>query len=519
MHAAFITQRRLVGVLFLVLTPSATGCTRWRTTPVASHHQELARPHGVRLTLANGHRFELMHAGLSNDSIVGTVLRAGVTGGRGGAPIDQIVNLEISEFSTGKTLLLAGGVTAVLAGLVALAVSGMDYGGSWGSSSGSSGSMISCPLVYAWDGEQWRLESGTFGGAIAPALARTDVDVLENVSSIDGQLRLRLTNELAETDHVDAIQVVPVEHRAGTVVVSDPRGGVHVLAAPTAPLGARDDDGREMLDVVSRTDGHAWESTLRERDPARTESLRDGLELTFRRPAGATRAWLVLDAQNTVWASSLLHTYLSAQGDAVDAWYASLAAPGRADAAQRRFIRESFLHVSVATPNGWVDQGFIWEAGPEVMKRQAIPLDLGGVSGDLVRVRLTAPPSFWRIDAAALAVADTVIEDLKPLRLVSARSAAGERGALLADVDGREWTMATGDAAELTFADVPHNTKWRRTYVLRSTGWYRVNSRSGSPDSTLLNRIADDPDGMARVSVEKRNAAIRQLRQAAVVER
>ena len=267
-----------------------------------------------------------------------------------------------------------------------------------------------------------------------------------------------------------------------------------------------------MLDVVSRVDGRAWESTLRERDASRRESLRDGLELTFTRPAGTNTVWLVVDAQNTIWASSLLQSYLSAQGDAVDAWYASLDSPESAAAAQERFVRESFLHVAVATDRGWVEQGYFWEVGPEVMKRQAVPLDLSNVSGDVVRVRLTAPPSFWRIDAAMLAVDDTAAATRDPLRLLSASAPDGDHREALERVDGREWTMETGKTADLVFADTPRVAGSQRSYVLQSTGWYRIDSRPGPPDTTLLQRIASDPDGMARASVERRNAAIRALR-------
>ena len=511
MRIRSLGRKTLAGLLFVSLA-FASGCQSWHRKPLASHQQVLAKRHDVRLTLADGRKLELAQARLSGDSIVGRArTQSSGSAFHTGARVDDVVRLEVAEFSTGKTLLLAGGVTAVLAGVVALAASSMDLSGG-SSTSSSSGSMISCPLVYSWDGEQWRLESGTFGGAIAPGLTRTDVDVLESAASLDGQLRLRLTNELPETEHVDAIRVVPVDHRPGTIVVPDPEGGVHVLAAATPPIGARDDEGREMLGVVSRVDEWAWESTLRERDPSRTESLRDALELTFRRPAGANSMWLVVDAQNTVWASSLLVSFLNAQGNAVDAWYASLDAPDRAAAMQQRFIRESFLHVAIATDRGWVDQGYVWEAGPEVMKRQAIPLDLGAVSGDVVRVRLTAPPSFWRIDAALLAVEETATGSREPLALLSARAAGGDHRQLLADVDGRSWTMKTGDAAELAFADSPRPAGWRRSYVLRSTGWYRVETRPGPGDPTLLQRVTDDPDGMARVAVERRNAAIRALR-------
>ena len=399
-------------------------------------------------------------------------------------------------------------------------------------------SFSSCPLVYSWDGAAWHLDSGTFGGAIARGLTRTDVDEIPHAAAFAGRLRLRMTNELPETEHVDAVQVIAVDHAPGTSVVPDAAGGVHVLAGLRPAIGARDRDGRDVSATLARADDWAWESAARERDPARAASLRDGVELVFARPAAAQRAWLVVDAQNTVWSAYLLRSFLDAQGAAVHAWYAALSLPPVAEAVERRFIREGFLHVSLATGRSWTEQGFLWEAGPEVIKRQAVPLDLTGVTGDSVRLRLDAPPSFWRIDAVGLAVeeetaAGTPAVDAagiaeRAIRRVPA--AAGEAGGrvlpllaawaggrsaaeVLGSADGRHLTMERGDTVELVFLAPPQASGLERTYLLRSTGWYRIHSRSsGLPDVRTLARLAWDRDGMARLAVEWSSARLRAAR-------
>ena len=406
----------------------------------------------------------------------------------------------------------------------------------------------SCPLVYSWDGRRWRLDSGTFGGALAPALARTDVDLLEHATAAGGRLRLRMTNELHEIEHVNAVEVVAVDHAPGTVAVPDPAGGIHLLRMTWDPVSARDMDGRDASPLIAQADGRAWESVARARDPSRPQSLRDGVVLTFRRPADARRIWLVVDAQNTVWATNLLGRFLDAQGAAVNAWYASLRIGSVRRAVQRRFIREAFLHVDVERDGRWSSQGFLWEAGPEVMKRQAIPVDLAGVRGDTVRVRLTAPPSFWRIDAVGLALdvagdeaggagarratpttlsqdaagggAPRATSTTTVLPLLAAFTAGRDVRSELAGRDHRELTMRTGDEVELVFGDKPRAAATIRTYFLRSTGWYRMESRSrGFPEVATLARLAFDRDGLARMAVERSNAALRAARRGRYAER
>ena len=104
----------------------------------------------------------------------------------------------------------------------------------------------------------WQLglkESGTFGGAIFRTLSRTDVDNLDFARAEEGQLRLRLANELAETDYVDALSVLAVDHAPGVTVAPDGHGVLHSLGSLTPPLSAHDDRGHDALDRVVSADG------------------------------------------------------------------------------------------------------------------------------------------------------------------------------------------------------------------------------------------------------------------------
>src|SRR5207249_640933 len=112
---------------------------------------------------------------------------------------------------------------------------------------------------------------------------------------------------------------------------------------------------------------------------------------------------LVLDGSNTPWAASLMSAFVDAHGEATQAWYDSLdAIPGQARQLGATLARAGFLGVSVGNAGAWKSQGTIWEAGPEIVKRQVLPLDLSGVVGDTVRVRLESAPSFWLIDRVAI---------------------------------------------------------------------------------------------------------------------
>ncbi|HUP18914.1 MAG TPA: hypothetical protein VM778_03050 [Gemmatimonadota bacterium] len=474
------------------------GCMTWKAGEGGTEAVLAGRPDKVRVLLANGNQVELDSPVLSGDSLLGLS-----SGRRMAVALERVRGVEVRRFSVARTALFVGaGVTAVI---IAVNVSEDD-------SPPQPEPHVSCPLVYSWDGEGWRLDSGTFGGAITEGLARTDVDNLEYArSSPDGVVRLKVANELAETDHLDALRLMAVDHASGTMVAPTPDGSILGIGALRRPSRARDVRGHDALERLAAVDGWSWESALSH--PAD----RDGLELEFPRPHGAAEGRLVVDAHNTPWSAFLLTEYVRAHGDELGDWYAAMDAdPERARLFFGRLARDAFLEVAIWTPDGWRPQGLAWEAGPEIVKRQVIPLDLTGVEGGTVRVRLSAPASFWLIDHVAI--------DFGPappvtVRELAARDARTRDGAdvlpEIAAPDGRTWTIETGDWAEVTFAVPPVPEGSTRSYLLASTGWYRVDARrDGEPDRELLARFENEAGAIARLSRERRDRALAALAEA-----
>jgi Tol biopolymer transport system component len=369
----------------------------------------------------------------------------------------------------------------------------------------------SCPLVYSWDGKHWRLDSGTFGGAIVRALTRTDLDNLDFATPQNGVLRLKLADELNETDYIDGIDVLAVDHDSGVTVAPDGAGRLYSLGRMTEPTGAWDFRGGDVLSQIKAADGRNWESSPAARDTARTADIRDGIELSFPKPDRARTARLVVDANNSPWAAVMMQAFVAAHGRATQAWYDSLdAAPTLARQMFAKLAREAFLSVSVRIDEHWEQQGTVWEAGPEVVKRQVVPLDLSRVRGHTVQIRLESVPSFWLIDHVALDVSHP-----RPLRVtrLSATTALDQRGRnvldLLAPVDGRFLKMETGEFAELRYQVPKLRTGQVRTFLVQSTGYYRIHSPEvGDPDLALLHRLLTEPHAISRIAVARMNGLL-----------
>ena len=499
-----------------------SGCMTWRRSAERPAERLARQPKmAVRVNLHDGRRMVLRDAFVRGDSLGGREDLGAGTSQDALVALQDVVSTEVSRLDVGRSVLMAAaiGTTAVLLVNAANSPPGNNQPAppppSTSSDCGVMGcGSFSCPLVYSWEGRHWRLDSGTFGGAIVEALQRTDVDNLDYSTAHDGIVRLRVTNELAETDHLDALAVLAVDHDASVSVAPDPSGRIHTIGALIPPVSAADFRGGDALARVRDADGWNWESRLSARDPARAADLRDGLDLVFVRPRGALRAHLVLDGNSTAWGTYMLSEFVKAHGRATQAWYDEMnARPAVARLLQARLAREAFLSAAVRTASGWAPQGTFWEAGPEVVKRQVLDLDLARVEGDTVRVRLESAPSFWTIDRVALdfsAERDVVVHELP---LVSARDRKGRDIAqLIGSIDHRYYVAPTGAAADVSFSVPPLNPGQRRSFLLRSTGWYRVNSpEEGEPDLASLAALGRDSLGVGRASVARLNAGLLQL--------
>ncbi len=157
----------------------------------------------------------------------------------------------------------------------------------WGSfmSTNESGSM-SCPFVYSFDGRQYVLDSETFGGAIFRAAQRTDLDNLDHLTEVNGSYRMKITNELPETQFVDELRLLVVDHPRDTRVVPSFSGKINTLAAPQPPNKATSYRGDEVQNLIIDKDNRVWVSNPFGRNPEDKSQARDGLLLEFPRPAG-----------------------------------------------------------------------------------------------------------------------------------------------------------------------------------------------------------------------------------------
>ncbi len=401
---------------------------------------------------------------------------------------------------------------AVIDATVLIAAASADYGG--GLSSNESGSM-SCPFVYSFDGKQYVLDSETFGGAIFRAAQRTDLDNLDHLTEVNGSYRIKITNELPETQFVDDLRLLVVDHPRDTRVVPSFSGMIYTLSAVQPPNTATSLRGNEVRTLIAAKDDRVWVSNPFGRDPEDKSEVRDGLLLEFPRPAGTNSAKLCCNLQNTLWASYLQGQLLALHGRELPDWYALMnSSPQARFALFQAMVREGMLRVQVWNGQNWQEAGFFWEVGPSVPKDQVLWLDLSNIPGETLQVKLESTAGFWMINSVAIDYspeAESIVTELPPQQ---ARDQLGQdQREILTNNDGRYYVMpAVEDWAELVFAAPPARPGYQRSLLLKSSGYYEIHvTAAGEPQRELVAQLMAEPGAYGQYTLRLLNQHLAEL--------
>jgi hypothetical protein len=357
----------------------------------------------------------------------------------------------------------------------------------------------SCPFIYSFDGNSYVFEAEPYGGAICRALKRSEWCSLDNLKERDSQYKILIANELDETEYTDELKLLVVDHPQGTKAVPDALGGIHTISHPIIPLQAKDKRGQDILPLISKNDDLFWESQMEGSHPPDKEDLKEELIFEFPKPSQAKKAKLLVNAWTSLWGSQVAQNFLELYGYKVNDWISEVNRLGREYAWVRSwYIREQLylLQVQAETGNGWKPKGMIYGGGPFVAKDKCYVIDISDVPGERLKIKLTPPVGFWRINALRVDYSeDAPIHTTE----VGATRAFDQNGRdvreSLAAADNDFLVMPhKGDSAEVIFQGVPLSSDRERSLILKVTGYYDIHLEAkGEPNLELIEKIHSEP--------------------------
>ena len=496
-------SRRAVAVVLAILL-SLSGC-KVRTVqqvPAASLPPLSGQQMIVRVTTIKGEdvQFDPPGAAIRGGTVSGVFKKKPVD-----VPLDQVQRywVQTTQVSTARTVGLVAGLTAVVVvvAVVAAEVTKKSTPAPTTTCTGNNCLGGSCPYVYSWDGTRYVFEAEPYGGAIARGLEKDDVSELGQLKEEDGRYKLRMTNEVDETQMTNLTELWVVDHPAGIRVVPDVDGKLHTVSAPQSLLSAYDAEGHDLLPWLRSSDHLIWEPPP---VPDASGNLQGDIIMTFPKPAGATQVKLVANATTGLWGSTMIKKIVGLRGRDVGMFYFAL---NHSKSVRRQLTdweeREELyrLKVYVEEPGGWKVRGILPGTGTFNSTDRILPLDVSHAQGDQLRIRIHPPAGFWALNSFAVDYTPDRPVSIEKLKPATAQDRQG-RDVLpeLAAVDGRYLAMPNiGDTADITFVAPPARAGTERAVFLHSRGYYKLHvSGTGEPDKATLKAFQKVPGSAAR---------------------
>ena len=446
-------------------------------------------------TLTTGEMVQFDKAGASYDP--GSMSLKGKTEGGNAVQLrlDDISYVFITrETVDGKrTALLIAGV-AVAAAAIAIAATRSDK-----EEAPKPPPSTSCPLVYSYDGERYVFEAEPLGGTITAGLQKADYSRLQKLRPLEGRYHIQVRNEQEETQYLDEVALLSIDHPAGTEVVSTALGTFHIVHQTLPPKSVFDEDGKDLKFFLNEREGLFWQSDLWREGAGSERKTRHELILTFPKPRRATTAKLLFRGGTSPWGSRMVRSMLELRGNQVETWYEAVDEFGSQLLQLAEFVEREelyILNVDVKEGQKWVSRGLLPGGGPLAHEDRVVSFDVSQVSGETLTLRLWPPVGFWAIDYLGVDYSDSGIAEPKVIALTEAVDQAHSDVAVrLQSRDGDYHVMLKmGDWVDISFDGSTPSAKGRRSLFLRTDGFYRIHlPKDQLEQSETITELASTP--------------------------
>jgi len=339
----------------------------------------------------------------------------------------------------------------------------------------------SCPFIYVTNNNSDRFIGEIYSGAIYPSLERHDYLPLPEPVSGQKAYSIKMTNEVREIQNTNLIELLVFDHPENTRVLIDRHGNIQTLSNPVAPVSAVSLEGIDVRDIIVAEDSMVYLG----KEITKDANPDDGIILNFMRPPGAASAKLVVKARNSFWLDYIFTRFHGLFGKEYNCWVEKQEKIPDKKMKNWNVEQKIPLLVSIERNGKWEFVDFFNVTGPMAAKEDVMAIDLSGILGESVRLKLEYGFKFWEIDYAALDFSGNNQVSKHIANFKSAiDSKKGDVMELMAMSDTLYYVQPEiGDEVNMNF-ELPEPVDASRSVILHSKGYYKILLESDAEQQT-----------------------------------
>ncbi|RPI73150.1 MAG: hypothetical protein EHM47_06690 [Ignavibacteriales bacterium] len=407
---------------------------------------------------------------------------------------EEILYINVEKMNYGNTCLATLGGIVLVGGIIVLIALATKE---------------SCPFIYSFDGEKYVFDAEPLGGATTKGLQREDYSCLENLKEVNGKYKLRITNEVAETQYINRMQLFTVDHPAGTEIIFNNDGEGFFVDNPASLIYATDENGNSLNKFLEKEDDVCWQNNMKDYLNLENFNTRQTLTFAFPKPESTDSAKLILDAGTTLWGSNMIKEMLMLYGNEVDNWYEKIDQKKIEYNHMMSFLQNEELYelkLYLKEKDGWNEKGIIQGGGPFITEKRIVELDVSNVEGDTLFLRVNPPVGFWSFDYMAVEYSNSNQPNISLCKMTSAIDYKSTDISEIINSENENYYLMpeTGNYFDLEFEAPEISKGMARSVFAKTSGYYKIHlPKTDPPDYQFLYSLSMNPGKIVKYSVEK----------------
>lgn len=340
-----------------------------------------------------------------------------------------------------------------------------------------------CPQVYVNNNGQYEFKSGVYSGAVYSSLERPDYLPLDGIQLVDNTYRLRIANAKEEEQFINQSSLLWVKHPADVRLLADRNGKIHSYKNPVAARRAVYDEETNVTQALKFTDEQYYSFTGQANPGGFSE-----VTLQFDRPAGSQKGKLLVHGGNSNWSGYLYREFAALFGEGYEKWRRQQEEAGSANAQQWLVDQGLPMKVYLETEKGWKYIDHFALTGNTASRDMIMEIDLEGLRGHEVKIRIESAYKFWDLDRAAMDFSPDVETHAVQLQPAEARTRNGQDvKAGLLQKDKNYVQLSGDDYLDLVYGMPEPGRAEESSLFLVTEGYYHnLKKYEGKPDVQAL---------------------------------
>lgn len=384
-------------------------------------------------------------------------------------PFSEINSISVNDKNSGRSIANAFlGTIGVIAGIFIIILA----------------TKSSCPFIYVKNGEEYVFTGELYPGIITANQQRDDYLLLPNLTKVNNEYSIKITNELKEIQYTDFVQLLEINHPNNVKVLLDKNGDLHTFSNIISPNNVLADnliiDNNPTL--IKDNNSYLFNSEI-----INSSSIRN-IELEFNKPQHIENAKLFLTVKNSMWLDYVFGKFNQQFGT----YYSQFQKDQQTVSIEKstKWINEQNIPLSIylKTASGWELVDRINTVGPMASRDIAVPIDLSNIVGDEVVIKLETGFMFWEVDYAGIDFTENLALDVKYINPYEALDGNNNVTNLLLTSDQNYFVQPNiGDEVVVNFKINESSLDLNRTFFLKNRGYYNyIRNYEGNADFQKL---------------------------------